>query len=154
MADEYGPWMDASAGYAVATAGGGLLVPRRCIIGYRPGKVHTGGWFSEGEGLIVHANSAHLAIGVIRVRLQDDGDVEIITDGRMTPVTSISCDPDETLAARGIDVGPSVGSSTILRYSMAGVGRLYLNRQEHWDLIAGPQSNSWHMWETAQERAA
>lgn len=150
--DDYGPYMDASAPYAVRTVGGGLLVPRRVIIGFRPGKVHSDGHFSSGEGVIIHANSAHITIGVQLVRIQPDGDLEIVTDGSMTPVTTCSSDADETLAPRGISVGFSVGPTTVARFGKEGVGKLDLTNQAHYDMLAGPYSNLWAQWETAAER--
>lgn len=152
MANEYGPYMDASAPYEYETVGGLRIRPRRVVIRFEPGKVslYEDGTFISG-GPYVHANVAHIAVGVEGCLIQPDGDLEIITDG-MTPVMSNWCSPDETLSARGIVGGCSVGASTIVRFSKNGT-RLYLNRQAHWDLISGTQANAWFGWDSVSNRS-
>lgn len=153
MANEYGPYMDDSDAYVYETLAGLRIRPRRTCIRFSPGQVHSAGWFSSG-GLYVHANSAHVSVGVMGARVQDDGDLEILTDGPMTPILSNWCSSDETLSVRGIFGGCSVGSSTVARFYKDGVGRLYLNQQADWDLIAGDLSNAWFGWDTAEGRGA
>lgn len=151
MADEHGPFMDHSDNYVYETMSGLRIRPRRTCIRFEPGQVHTAGWFDSG-GPYVHANSAHVSVGVKGVRVQDDGDLEIQTDGPMTPVLSNWCSPDETLSIRGIVGGCSVGTLTVVRFHKSGVGRLYLNTQEHWDMIAGTLANAWFGWESVAGR--
>lgn len=149
--NEYGDFMDKAA--RIAGTRGELLVVRGCCIRFAPGKVHSGGWFEGDGGPYVHANSAHIALGVRSVRVQEDGDLEITTDG-MTPVVTCSMSGDETLSVRGILGGASVGAVTVVRFYKVGSGRLYLNRQDDWDAIAGTFNNLWCSWLSIEQRGA
>jgi hypothetical protein len=142
--DDYGSYMDA------ADLPGQEFTIRGCVIRFEPGTVHTAGWFDSG-GPYIHANSAHIAVGVTGVAVQDDGDLEITTDG-MSPVITCAISPDETLSSRGIMGGASVRTTTILRFYKSGVGRLYLNQQAHWDYIAGTLANVWVLWVSMKNR--
>jgi hypothetical protein len=142
--DEYGSHMDA------ADLPGQAFTIRGCVIRFEPGTVNGNGTFTSG-GPYIHANTAHIAVGVTGVSVQNDGDLEVTTDG-MSPVVSCAVSPDETLSSRGIMGGASVGTSTILRFYKSGVGRLYLNQQTHWDYIAGTLANVWVLWVSMKNR--
>jgi hypothetical protein len=151
MADEYGSYKDKAA--RVLGTRGELLVLRGCCIRFDPGTVHSAGWFDDG-GPYVHANSAHIALGVKGVSVESDGDLAIECDG-MAPVVSCSMSGDETISVRGIFGGASVGTPlTIVRFYKVGTGRLYLNQQAGWDAIAGSLNNLWCSWLSIEERGA
>jgi hypothetical protein len=146
MSNEHGSYMDAAVNY---DGGVGLRFRGTCIR-FENGQVHTAGWFDSG-GPYVHANSAHISIGVENVRVDDSGRLVIETDG-MAPVVACLVSGDETLSARGIFGGASVGVDTVITFHDAGSGRLYLNQQADWDAIAGTYCNVWVLWISVAER--
>lgn len=153
MANEYGSYMDAAANY---DDGSGVRFRGTCIR-FAPGKAHTGNetdgaWFEGDAGPYVHANSAHISSGVQGVSVDFQGRLVIDTDG-MTPVTAGIVSGDETLSARGIFGGASVGTNTVITFYKVGKGRLYLNQQADWDAIASTLSNVWVFWMSVNDRS-
>ncbi|MGH3658138.1 MAG: hypothetical protein ACRDUA_15900 [Micromonosporaceae bacterium] len=144
MADEYGAFQD-------ATNPDTEWDIRTVVVRLEPGTVHTAGWFDSG-GPYIHANATHCAVGVTGVEITDTGALLVTTDGG-SPIGAVVCSPDETLTARGIDCGPSGGASnTHFVFYKENVGRLYLNTQTHWDMVASPLSNVWITWLTPKVR--
>lgn len=94
------------------------------------------------EGIYIHANSSHAAIGIERTWVDGDGQL-VVDHAQLGPVVAILCSPDETLVSRGIDVGGSGGGrQTRLRFSR-GTQRLRLNVSADLALIESTVSNVW-----------
>lgn len=143
MANEYGSFQDAENPDNEWTL-------RGCVIRLEPGSVNSDGTFDSG-GPRVHANSAHIAVGVEGVKVNSSGYLELELDGG--PITAILATPDETLTARGIWCGPSGEASiTKLRFYKVGTGALDLTDQSDWDAVAGSLSNVWLAWLTCGTR--
>lgn len=141
-ADEYGQYMDRV--YAPIDE---RLAWRGCVLRFGPGAVRTDGTFPSGGGPYIFSDRSHISVGCRSTRISSGGDLVITTDDGMVPMSSAWVVGDETLASRGIICGPSVGSlATTIRCHKSGVGRLYLNRQAHWDAISGSTSNVWAGW--------
>lgn len=122
-------------------------VPRAAIIRFPPATLLPGGGFAPGDGPYIHRNAQHIAVGVIDVRVEPDGDLYIDVDGG--PISFIGALSDETLIVRGIQFGPSgTAAASTLRCYKDGVGRLNLNTQAGWNAVAGDLSNIWCKWDT------
>ncbi|TDE02826.1 hypothetical protein [Jiangella asiatica] len=145
MANEIGPFKDATHPDIEWDI-------RACVVRFEPGVVNPDGSFQSG-GPYIHANETHVAVGALGVHIDSSGRLEVINDGG-APIGSITCTPDESLVARGIDLGPSGGApGTRFIARQDGVGRLYLNLQADWDAIAGETCNVWLAWLTPRVRS-
>jgi hypothetical protein len=148
--DEYGPYQDAINSDTEWSTGGG-------VIRLAPGTVNQmTGEFSSG-GPYVHANSAHVAVGIQHIYVKGSGVgggdliVEHDNPGR---VTSISCDPDETIAALATaGVSGGIGEMVIRFYRLDGT-RLYLHHQDDYDYISGTYNNIWLEWKGPKVRGS
>ncbi|MCI0686970.1 MAG: hypothetical protein L0Y54_07010 [Sporichthyaceae bacterium] len=112
---------------------------RGAVIRFPPGDVRGAG------RPYIHDNATHVALGVKSVSVDSAGNLVIKTNG-MSPVVSAAVSGDETLSARGIIGGASVGAVTRITFYQVGTGRLRLNRQTHWNAIAGDRANVWVTW--------
>jgi hypothetical protein len=136
MANEYGDFMDSGFNDdTIWRLGGGP-------IRLDSGTVAGGGAFSSGGPFII-ADGPHVAVGLVSVAVNGSGNLVITTDGSFTPVCRVHVTPDETLAARGISCGPSVGTlTTVVSFSKADV-QLDLTTQTDWDAVSGSSANIW-----------
>jgi len=139
MANEYGNYQDSGFNDdTIWRLGGGPIK-------LDPGTVAGGGAFSSGGPSII-ADGPHVAVGVVSVEVNSAGNLLITTDGSFNPICIAHVTPDETLAARGISCGPSVGTTTtVVSFSKADV-QLNLTVQADWDAVAGSSSNIWVSW--------
>jgi len=139
MANEHGNFMDSGANNDTVWRFGGAAIR------LEPGTVAGGGAFSNGGPSII-ADGPHVAVGVVSVEVNGSGNLLITTDGSFNPICIARVNPDETLAARGISCGPSVGTTTtIVSFSKADV-QLDLTTQVDWDKVAGSSANIWVEW--------
>jgi len=144
MPDEYGSYMDAG-GY-----GDTELDWRGCCVKFPdrlPGQTPS-------EAVRIHANSAHISVGVKTAHFDPTGRLVVTTDSSVTPIMAGLCSSDETLSARGISQGPSIGSTTSIYvfYSGEESRRLYLDNAADYDIVAGALANFWLMWATVRHR--
>jgi len=140
VANEHGPNMDSGANADTEWLKGGGPIK------LEPGTVSGGGGFASG-GPSVIADGPHVAVGIVDVSVNASGNLVITTDGSFNPICRVWVTPDETLAARGVSCGPSVGTTTtIVSFSKADVA-LDLTTQAGWDAVAGSSSNIWVGWE-------
>lgn len=90
----------------------------------------------------IHANSTHINTGCTGVTVTAAGDLRI-GQTQSQPIVSLSVDPDETLARKGIVLGGSGGSghTTVVMYDRAG-------RHLRADSMSlyGSTTNLWVMW--------
>lgn len=101
------------------------------------------------DGIYLHANETHHSVGILNAYINHKGDLEIVTES-VAPVITASANPDETLAARGIYAGLSVGNQkTIVSFSQNG-RRLNLNSPNDYEKISGSSSNVWVSWTSKQ----
>jgi hypothetical protein len=139
MANEYGDYMDSGFNDDTVWRFGG------CAIRLEDGTVSGGGAFASG-GPVIIADGPHVAVGVVSVAVNGSGNLVITTDGSFNPICIAHVTPDETLAARGISCGPSVGTvTTVVSFSKADV-QLDLTTQLGWDAVSGSSSNIWVSW--------
>lgn len=144
--DEHGPYMDGLNPDAEWAEGGGT-------IRFYPGTVNqTTGNFSGGEpgyppGPTIHANSTHTASGLRSLDVKGSGagggDLVISHD---TPgrITSINCDPDETMAPIALSgISGGVGTMIVRLYRRSTGARLYLHHQDDYDYLSGLNINLW-----------
>ncbi|WP_114202855.1 hypothetical protein [Janibacter anophelis] len=97
------------------------------------------------DGLYLHHNTAHAAVGVRRTFINSDGKVEILHHAP-GPVVTMWVNPDETLAARGVTLGPSGGVDRTVITLAHGGRALDLTRADHYGIVAGRWSNMWVGW--------
>lgn len=137
MADEHGPYMDAS--YLDDTEFGYI----HGVIRFEPGTVAGGGAFLTG-GPKIHANSAHIASGLVSVLVDANGRLVINTDSSGYGwMGAIVAEEDETLSARDVVAGPSGGNGLIrCKFTQNGT-YLDLTQQADWNVVAGVESNLW-----------
>jgi hypothetical protein len=141
VANEYGDYLDSGANAdTVWLKGGGPIK-------LETGTVSGGGGFSSGGPSII-ADGPHVAVGIVSVSVNSAGNLVVTTDGSFTPICRVWAQPDETLAARGISCGPSVGTTTtVISFSKADV-QLDLTTQAGWDAVSGSSANIWVGWES------
>lgn len=137
MADEYGPYIDASTnedtvwGFASG------------VIRFDSGTVDGNGGFITG-GPYIHANSLHINVGITGLSIDEYGRLAITTDTASAgTIGSPRVEEDETLSARGIQGGISGGNGFLnVKFGKNGVP-LDLTKQADWDAISGPTANIW-----------
>lgn len=127
--NEHGPYIDAHGADAELVTRGG------CIR-------------LTDTGPVIHANSAHVASGIASAHIDpSDGWLWIVHDGSL-PVVAVLCSPDETLAARGILIGASGGTThsrvRFTRVTSTAVTPLDLRNPAHYAQVAGTNSNLWY----------
>lgn len=89
------------------------------------------------------SDGPHVARGLQSTYIDASGYLVVEHDGA-EPVGTAIIQIDETLAARGVICGPSVGgSSTRIRFYRVGTGLLDLNNATHYGYVSGTSSNIW-----------
>lgn len=109
--------------------------------------------FSDPEGWPeIHANASHIAAGVESVGVDESsGWLEVIQsemDAPSTPIIWAAANVDETLAQRGIILGPSGGTNRT-RFAVHDTHlrrTLDLREESHRMRLQGENSNVWLSW--------
>lgn len=95
------------------------------------------------SGPYIHNNASHACVGVSQVWIDGSGQL-VIDHASVGPVALPVAQPDETMAARGITVGPSGGGTqTRLRFGFPQGGQLRLDYPSHYAQLAGDTVNVW-----------
>ena len=129
MVNEHGRFMDSR------TAGTPLVVSG-CVVRFDSRRGYPR----------VHANEAHVAVGVKNVYVNDYGHLEIDHEGG--PVVTLWCSPDETLVGKGLRFGASGGAgiTVVKTYDERERRYLDLNVGRDWLKLHDPWANLWVGW--------
>lgn len=137
-----GVWASANNGNRTGPVSGDQVIVSGCIIRFPP----------EVTGQPrIHSNGAHRCAGVDRVGISANGRMRVVqdtTDSQKYPIIQAVAQVDETLAARGIIVGPTGGNAhTEYQFYDTKLNRpLDLKKKSDRMRVAGKNSNLWVSW--------
>jgi hypothetical protein len=151
MADEHGPYMD-------ATNPDSEFEIRTGVIRITPGALHSQGYvdgegggdsttpFYMNTGLYLHANSGHISSGVLPEVLIEkaSGRIRVQTDGAINGAPIVT--GDETAAANRLMFGASGGNDYINITCSDENGPVNLATTSGYDSIASGNLNLWIAW--------